>query len=241
MTHTCWEWSWCKRVVRGFVLCARFECRTRYSSTQLTGGHQEGQPFLWLSKNWLSHSGVAYVCTYNLWRMWDMMSFSVPVPLRRGSKRKFSPNPHRSGSRHVDASMETVEVANKELKVETRLYNIESRWKDEPLEFVRHRDTEVCTYTILAFGAVDDYVRRLGIASHRRESTIDVSSFSETYGTSKDADGHRFTHCERLCMLSPLRQEQMGYMHIPPPVINPHEACMAKVVVAHPNMWRLLA
>lgn len=39
--------------------------------------------------------------------------------------------------------METVEVANKELKVETRLRNIENRWKEEQLGFVRHRDTEV--------------------------------------------------------------------------------------------------
>lgn len=39
--------------------------------------------------------------------------------------------------------METVEVANKELKVETRLRNIETRWKEEQLGFVRHRDTEV--------------------------------------------------------------------------------------------------
>lgn len=39
--------------------------------------------------------------------------------------------------------METVEVATKELKVETRLRNIEDRWKEEQLGFVRHRDTEV--------------------------------------------------------------------------------------------------
>ena len=52
--------------------------------------------------------------------------------------------PHLSHhGRHVEASMETVEVANKELKVETRLRNIENRWKEEQLGFVRHRDTEV--------------------------------------------------------------------------------------------------
>lgn len=45
--------------------------------------------------------------------------------------------------RHVDAAMETVEVATKELKVETRLRNIENRWKEEQLGFTRHRDTEV--------------------------------------------------------------------------------------------------
>lgn len=39
--------------------------------------------------------------------------------------------------------MEAVEVATKELKVETRLRNIEDRWKEEQLAFVRHRDTEV--------------------------------------------------------------------------------------------------
>lgn len=39
--------------------------------------------------------------------------------------------------------METVEVANKELKVETRLRNIEDRWKEEQLRFTRHRDTNV--------------------------------------------------------------------------------------------------
>lgn len=43
--------------------------------------------------------------------------------------------------------METVEVANKELKVETRLRNIETRWKEEQLGFVRHRDTEVTLST----------------------------------------------------------------------------------------------
>lgn len=46
-------------------------------------------------------------------------------------------------SRHVDAAMETVEVANKELKVEKRLRNIENRWRQEQLGFSRHRDTEV--------------------------------------------------------------------------------------------------
>lgn len=40
--------------------------------------------------------------------------------------------------------MEIVEVANKELKVETRLRNIETRWNEEQLGFTRHRDTEVC-------------------------------------------------------------------------------------------------
>lgn len=39
--------------------------------------------------------------------------------------------------------MEIVEVANKELKVETRLRNIETRWNEEQLGFTRHRDTEV--------------------------------------------------------------------------------------------------
>lgn len=45
--------------------------------------------------------------------------------------------------RHVESSMEIVEVANKELKVEIRLHNIETRWKEEKLRFVRHRDMEV--------------------------------------------------------------------------------------------------
>lgn len=39
--------------------------------------------------------------------------------------------------------METVEVATKELKVETRLRNIENQWGEEQLGFTRHRDTEV--------------------------------------------------------------------------------------------------
>ncbi|CAM9897062.1 unnamed protein product, partial [Hapterophycus canaliculatus] len=45
--------------------------------------------------------------------------------------------------KYVDACMETVEVATKELKVETRLRNIEDRWEEEQLGFIRHRDTEV--------------------------------------------------------------------------------------------------
>ena len=51
--------------------------------------------------------------------------------------------------KHVEACMEAVEVATKELKVETRLRNIEDRWKEEQLGFVRHRDTEV----FVLFGA----------------------------------------------------------------------------------------
>lgn len=51
--------------------------------------------------------------------------------------------------KYVDACMEAVEVATKELKVETRLRNIEIRWKEEQLGFVRHRDTEV----FVLFGA----------------------------------------------------------------------------------------
>eukprot|EP00752_Nemacystus_decipiens_P011484 g10196.t1 len=51
--------------------------------------------------------------------------------------------------RHVEACMEAVEVATKELKVETRLRNIEDRWEEEQLGFVRHRDTEV----FVLFGA----------------------------------------------------------------------------------------
>ncbi|CAM9099296.1 unnamed protein product [Ectocarpus fasciculatus] len=51
--------------------------------------------------------------------------------------------------KYVDACMEAVEVATKELKVETRLRNIETRWKEEQLSFVRHRDTEV----FVLFGA----------------------------------------------------------------------------------------
>lgn len=39
--------------------------------------------------------------------------------------------------------METVEVANKELKVESRLRNIKTYWEKEQLGFMRHRDTEV--------------------------------------------------------------------------------------------------
>lgn len=39
--------------------------------------------------------------------------------------------------KHVEACTETVEVATKELKVETRLRSIEDRWQEEQLEFVR--------------------------------------------------------------------------------------------------------
>ncbi|CAN0303697.1 unnamed protein product, partial [Discosporangium mesarthrocarpum] len=45
--------------------------------------------------------------------------------------------------KHVDVAMEVVEVANKELKVETRLTKIENCWETEELQFTRHRDTEV--------------------------------------------------------------------------------------------------
>lgn len=54
--------------------------------------------------------------------------------------------PHAAAPRHVDAAMETVEVANKELKVETRLRNIEHVWKEQQLGFIRHRDTEVLSF-----------------------------------------------------------------------------------------------
>lgn len=74
---------------------------------------------------------TAYRCYHTgLYKQTDEKQRSVPINV-------FFP------SRHVDAAMETVEVATKELKVETRLHNIENRWKEEQLGFVRHRDTEV--------------------------------------------------------------------------------------------------
>jgi hypothetical protein len=39
--------------------------------------------------------------------------------------------------------MEVVEVATKELKVESKLKAIEDAWASMKLEFSRHRDTEV--------------------------------------------------------------------------------------------------
>eukprot|EP00904_Undaria_pinnatifida_P003150 jgi/Undpi1/12836/HiC_scaffold_7.g02503.m1 len=74
----------------------------------------------------------------------SMRNDSVHRPTTVPSDPDLHIAPHLSHhGRHVEASMETVEVANKELKVETRLRNIENRWKEEQLGFVRHRDTEV--------------------------------------------------------------------------------------------------
>lgn len=73
----------------------------------------------------------------------DSYFFKFPLPLDTAVLFNLS-----YPDRHVEASMETVEVANKELKVETRLRNIENRWKEEQLGFVRHRDTEV-TYSVI--------------------------------------------------------------------------------------------
>lgn len=50
--------------------------------------------------------------------------------------------------------METVEVANKELKVETRLRNIENCWEKDQLGFIRHRDTEVLYKSVQRLGGV---------------------------------------------------------------------------------------
>jgi dynein heavy chain len=44
---------------------------------------------------------------------------------------------------HVEAVLEIVEVANKELKIEAKLTSIEDIWKRLSLDFVRHRDTDV--------------------------------------------------------------------------------------------------
>ena len=44
---------------------------------------------------------------------------------------------------HVEAVSDIVEVANKELKIENRLLNIEESWRKFFLKFDRHRDTEV--------------------------------------------------------------------------------------------------
>lgn len=44
---------------------------------------------------------------------------------------------------HVDAVLEIVEVANKELKIEARLNTIAEIWKTLELKFDRHRDSEV--------------------------------------------------------------------------------------------------
>ena len=44
---------------------------------------------------------------------------------------------------HVEAVLEIVEVANKELKIEARLNNIEDTWRSLNLRFDRHRDSEV--------------------------------------------------------------------------------------------------
>ena len=43
----------------------------------------------------------------------------------------------------MDAVLEIVEVANKELKIEARLSNISDVWKSLELKFDRHRDSEV--------------------------------------------------------------------------------------------------
>ena len=45
--------------------------------------------------------------------------------------------------RHVDSVSDIVEVAQKELKMEARINNIEEVWAKFVLEFDRHRDTEV--------------------------------------------------------------------------------------------------
>lgn len=44
---------------------------------------------------------------------------------------------------HVDAVSEIVEVANKELKIESKLYTIEEAWRKFTLKFIQHRDTEL--------------------------------------------------------------------------------------------------
>jgi dynein heavy chain len=45
--------------------------------------------------------------------------------------------------RHVEAVTDIVEVANKELKIESKLLSIQEVWKNLTLRFDRHRDTEV--------------------------------------------------------------------------------------------------
>lgn len=44
---------------------------------------------------------------------------------------------------HVDAVSEIVEVANRELKIESKLLSIEEVWRKFTLKFLQHRDTEI--------------------------------------------------------------------------------------------------
>lgn len=44
---------------------------------------------------------------------------------------------------HVDNVLEVVEVANKELKIESKLHTIEDSWTGLPLEFMQYKDTDI--------------------------------------------------------------------------------------------------
>lgn len=107
--------------------------------------------------------------------------------------------------RHVEACMETVEVATKELKVETRLRNIGDRWEEEQLGFVRHRDTEV----FVLFGA-DDVLEALEDHQMQLQGMAGMGKFVDFFRQEvTTVVGMRNPHLKRrarLCLAEPETQ-----------------------------------
>ena len=76
-------------------------------------------------------------------RHWKAVMTTTGSFFERGPNFSLSDLIELNLHRHVDAVLDIVEMANKELKIETRLNTIEDVWARLKLSFDQHRDTEV--------------------------------------------------------------------------------------------------
>lgn len=76
-------------------------------------------------------------------RHWKMLVITTNTPFEKGPSFCLDDVINLNLHRFVDAVLEIVEVANKELKIESKLNAIQDMWKKLELRFDRHRDSEV--------------------------------------------------------------------------------------------------
>eukprot|EP00981_Chlorochromonas_danica_P014352 scaffold7822_cov179-Ochromonas_danica.AAC.13 len=86
---------------------------------------------------------------------------------------------------HVDAVSEIVEVANRELKIESKLIAIEDAWKKFSLKFIQHRDTD-----IFVVAPPDDVLEALEEHSLLLQSMAGMGKFVDFFRDQNDNGVH---------------------------------------------------